>query len=106
MQQSSDLGQLRNFLEGKAKEPFVVDQFFRDLGETNLESAVLRVRAYERVSLYKQGTYEDLCSLTGLQPKESCSETHESEPADCTCKHLEVSEDILVRTRGEPKVKF
>ena len=97
---------LRSFLEGRAVERFIVDQFFRDMDEEDLVSAVLRVRAYERVNLYILGTYEHLCALTGLQPEEGCSETHESNLADCTCKDLEVSEDILVRTRGTPKVKF
>ena len=66
-----DLERLRAFLEEKAVEKFIVDQFFRDMEEEDLVSAVLHVRAHERVNLYTRGTYEHLCSFLGLPPEES-----------------------------------
>ena len=70
-QRNLNLERVRAFLEEKAVERFIVDQFFRDGDEEDLLSAVLRVRAYERVNLYIRGTYEQLCAFLGLEQEES-----------------------------------
>jgi hypothetical protein len=69
-----DLEKLRAFLEERAVEKFIVDQFFRDMDEEDLVSAVLHVRAHERVNLYIRGTYEHLCAFLGLPSEESSIE--------------------------------
>lgn len=97
---------LRTFLERKAEEQFIVNQFFGDLDELGLESPVQRVRVYEKLGFYKRGTYQDLCTFLDLQPEESHFYLSGPEPEHCKCDDVAVTDGLLIRTSGAPKVKL
>ena len=97
---------LRTFLERKAEQQFIVNQFFVDLDEVGLESPVQRVRVYEKLGFYKRGTYEDLCTFLGVQPEESYFYLSGPKPELCKCEDVAVTDGLLIRTSGAPKVKL